>query len=185
MELSATAYVILGFLDASPRTGYEIKQIVDRSTRFFWAASYGQIYPELRRLEEAGLIRGTDRPRGGRSRKEYRLTATGRRELQTWLRRPPEVMETRDEGLLKLFFSGSLPEAAPKALEAKRRLHAEKLARLREIEPAVAEHATPYQYMTLRFGIALSEFCVRWCEEALEGLASEEETSKRKQRRSA
>ena len=42
-----------------PKSGYEIKGLVDRSTRFFWAASYGQIYPELRRLSDAGLIEGT------------------------------------------------------------------------------------------------------------------------------
>ena len=40
------------------RTGYEIKSLVDVSTRFFWAASYGQIYPELARLEELGLVKG-------------------------------------------------------------------------------------------------------------------------------
>ena len=54
MELSATAKVILGMLAARPRSGYEIKQLVDNSARFFWAASYGQIYPELKRLEDAG-----------------------------------------------------------------------------------------------------------------------------------
>ena len=58
MELSKTAYVILGMLTLGRRTGYEIKALVDVSTRFFWAASYGQIYPELKRLEAAGLIEG-------------------------------------------------------------------------------------------------------------------------------
>ena len=45
MELSATGRVILGMLAVEPRSGYDIKAIVDHSTRFFWAASYGQIYP--------------------------------------------------------------------------------------------------------------------------------------------
>ena len=36
-------------LSLGKRTGYEIKSLGDVSTRFFWAASYGQIYPELRR----------------------------------------------------------------------------------------------------------------------------------------
>jgi PadR family transcriptional regulator AphA len=58
MELSPTAYVVLGMLNLGARTGYDIKGIVDRSTRFFWAASYGQIYPELNRLEHAGLVKG-------------------------------------------------------------------------------------------------------------------------------
>ena len=35
--------VILGLLSYAPMSGYDMKQAVDRSTRFFWAASYGQI----------------------------------------------------------------------------------------------------------------------------------------------
>ena len=56
--VNAVVPVILGFLSQHPRSGYEIKRAVDRSTRFFWAASYGQIYPELRRLQEQGLVEG-------------------------------------------------------------------------------------------------------------------------------
>ena len=59
MELNPTSYVILGILGKRPMSGYEIKQFVDHSTRFFWAACYGQIYPELQRLAEAGLIRAS------------------------------------------------------------------------------------------------------------------------------
>ena len=68
MELSATGKVILGMVAAKPRSGYEIKQLIDRSARFFWAASYGQIYPELKKLEDAGLIAGTDDSQGARQR---------------------------------------------------------------------------------------------------------------------
>ena len=56
MELGPTAYVILGMLALGPRSGYDIKQFADFSTRHFWATSYGQIYPELKRLTEAGLV---------------------------------------------------------------------------------------------------------------------------------
>ena len=58
MELNSTSYVVLGMLRHEPRSGYEIKRAVDSSTRFFWAASYGQIYPELRRMAKAGLVEG-------------------------------------------------------------------------------------------------------------------------------
>ena len=89
MELSPTAYVILGMLGWRPMSGYEIKSIVDKSTRFFWAASYGQIYPELRRLSDAGLIEGEASPQGGRKRNVYRLTTAGRKELRAWLGAEP------------------------------------------------------------------------------------------------
>ena len=130
MELSATAYVVLGMLRHEPRSGYEIKAAVDKTTRFFWAASYGQIYPELRRLEEAGLIEGHAEPRGGRQRKVYELTGAGHAELRDWLARGAEVLEMRDEGLLKLFFASAGPEAAIEIVNAKQRLHERKLAAL-------------------------------------------------------
>ena len=80
---------MLGMLALGARTGYDIKRIVERSTRFFWAASYGQIYPELRYLETAGLIVGRSAPTGGRKRMEYDLTEAGRYELAKWLARRP------------------------------------------------------------------------------------------------
>ena len=75
--MNAVTPVILGLLAGAERSGYEIKAIVDRSTRFFWAASYGQIYPELRRLEHDGLIEGEDAPNGARPRRVYRITPAG------------------------------------------------------------------------------------------------------------
>src|SRR5215212_5708677 len=110
-SLSATAYVILGMVSREPRSGYEIKALVDNTTRFFWAASYGQIYPELKKLSEAGLLEGADAPRGERKRTVYAITAAGRQALEDWLRQPPGTYELRDEGLLKLFFAGALPPA--------------------------------------------------------------------------
>src|SRR4051795_8994846 len=87
--LPKTAYVILGMLRLGRRTGYEIKSLVDVSTRFFWAASYGQIYPELARLEEAGLIRSELDTSDGRGRKAYELTEAGEQALREWLPSPP------------------------------------------------------------------------------------------------
>src|SRR5689334_1071451 len=103
VELSPTAYVILGMIRLGKTNGYEIKQLVDVSTRRFWAASYGQIYPELKRLEQAGLIEGEDAPAGGRQRRSYRLTAAGEEALHDWLVADDGTLglEIRDEGLLR------------------------------------------------------------------------------------
>src|SRR3954454_5780254 len=108
--LSPTGRVICGMIRLGRRTGYEIKQLVDVSTRFFWAASYGQIYPELKRLEEAGLIAGSDASVNGRQRRAYELTDAGGEGLDSWLRSDEEpVFEMRDEGMLKIFFSDGMP----------------------------------------------------------------------------
>src|SRR5262245_35793584 len=120
MSSTAVTPVILGLLSARPLSGYEIKAIVDRSTRFFWAASYGQIYPELRRLEAEGLIEGEDAPNGARARRVYRLTEAGREALVDWLFGREVTIELRDESLLRLFFADALPhEDALGLLEAR------------------------------------------------------------------
>src|SRR5437588_10814549 len=104
--LTPTGRVILGMIALGKRTGYDRKQLVDSSTRYFWAASYGQIYPELRRLEQQGLVRGRSEPSGGRARTVYELTDAGQRALVEWLESDRQLAyELRDEGMLKLFFS--------------------------------------------------------------------------------
>jgi PadR family transcriptional regulator, regulatory protein AphA len=187
MEIGPTGYVILGMLRGEPRSGYEIKQAVDNSTRFFWAASYGQIYPELRALAKAGLVAGESRPTGGRRRTVYRLTDAGREELRRWLDRPPERLELRDEGLLKLFFAGAAePGKAVEIIDAKQRLVEEKLAALRAIEPyaAAAASSDPFPYMVLRYGLESSEWVIAWCERARAELARQK-TKPSGQKRSA
>ena len=103
-RLSATGRVILGLLKWEPRTGYDIKRVTDFSTRFFWRASYGQIYPELRSLERAGLVAARDEPYGRRPRRVYELTPAGEEALLEWLAGSDDVYDMRDEALLRLFF---------------------------------------------------------------------------------
>jgi PadR family transcriptional regulator, regulatory protein AphA len=184
MNVSPTGYVILGMLRRQPRSGYEIKQVVDHSTRFFWAASYGQIYPELRKLAKAGLVEGEAQPHGGRKRTLYRLTPAGREELRRWLTEEPGVLEIRDEGLLKLFFaSAGAPETAAEMVNARQRYYERKLAELREIEPraaASADDGDPFPYLVLRYGIESSEWAIAWCERARKELATKSKTTRRR-----
>jgi PadR family transcriptional regulator AphA len=162
-ELSPTAYVILGMLSWRPMSGYDVKAMVDSSTRFFWAASYGQIYPELRRLAEAGLVAGEPgADDGGRRRTPYSLTADGRKALAGWLDQPPQMFETRDEGLLKLFFASASPDAAADILAAKRRHHEAIVERLQAIEATGKPEG--FALRVLRYGIECNEWMAGWCE---------------------
>jgi PadR family transcriptional regulator AphA len=180
MELSATGKVILGMLAARPRSGYEIKQLVDTSARFFWAASYGQIYPELKRLEKEGLISGSDSAQGARQRTIYKLTTKGKRAAREWIDRAPEIFELRDEGLLELFFAGSIdPARAPEIARERAAKAAASAAELRSIEEEVEakgrlegpEHSPDAGSMTvLRYGIEMNEWVAAWFERAAEDL---------------
>jgi DNA-binding PadR family transcriptional regulator len=167
-------------LAGRPRSGYEIKQLIDKSARFFWAASYGQIYPELKKLQDAGLIAGMDASQGARQRTTYKLTAEGRRVAQEWIAQPPEVLEIRDEGLLKLFFAGSLePERAAEIARERAAISRAKAAELRVIWEMVDEAGQPDgpdtepdigSLTVLRYGIEMSEWAAEWFERAAEDL---------------
>ena len=161
-SLSPTARVILGLLAWRPRTGYEIKQVTDQSTRFFWGASYGQIYPELRRLEAAGLVESREEPRGRVPRRVFSLTQAGRKALDAWLEEPEEAYEVRDEGLLKLFFGDLLP--AEHRLELVRRRQAwfeESAALFRRIGNELGDLDESSETV-LRYGIELMEWDAGW-----------------------
>jgi DNA-binding PadR family transcriptional regulator len=142
-QLSNTSYVLLGFLDMHPHSGYDIKRLADHSTRFFWQISYGQIYPELKRLVDLGLAAQQAGSRGGRTRNVYRITAKGRETLRKWLATSTAAtgsFEMRDELLLKLFFSDAASARVKKALVDQMRLREEAaIAELKSLEPHARE----------------------------------------------
>jgi PadR family transcriptional regulator, regulatory protein AphA len=148
-------------------TGYAIKAEIERSTRLYWGASVGGIYPELRRLRDAGLVAVRDDPRGGATRHAYTLTEAGREALARWLTDPSEpVLETRNEGLLRLRFAGVLEPA--QQIEVIRRMRAAHQRRVAELRAQLETEAfdDPLHRMTVEFGIGSNEWAIGWCEDA-------------------
>ena len=172
-RLSPTARVILGLLRLGPHTGYEIKQATDRSTRFFWGASYGQIYPELRRLEAAGLAVAADEPRGAVRRRVYRITPAGENAVREWLTTEGEDFEVRDEGLLKLFFGAALTPGELLTLVRRRREFFEQVTRIFE---SIGDELGPIDNPSgdvLEYGVALMEWNAGWWSELEQRLGSD------------
>ena len=164
-SLSPTARVILGLLSFEPRTGYDIKQVTDRSTRFFWGASYGQIYPELRRLEAAGLVESHEEPRGRVPRRVYRLTDDGRRAFESWLSEPERSVRGARRGaaeaLLRRGHAGraarSARAAAAGVVPRGRRRSSVEIGE--QVGPFEAEDPSGH---VLRYGIELMEWNADW-----------------------
>jgi PadR family transcriptional regulator AphA len=167
--LSPTARVILGLVRLGARTGYDIKRTIEVSTRFFWNASYGQIYPELRRLEHAGLVRSETDQASGRRRTLYSLTPAGEQTLHEWLTGPGDLFDMRDEALLKLFFGDLLtPDEVLANLRRRREGFERVLELFRELETRGSEEEHGYRYpgKTLEFGIAFVQWMVDWYAQA-------------------
>jgi PadR family transcriptional regulator AphA len=164
------AATVLGMIALGARSGYEIKSAGDRSFRFFWALGPPQIYAELQRLEEAGLIKGTEEARGRRRRRTFSITRAGRRALHDWLAADhPAPLEVRDPELLRLFFADELsPQEVREHVAAMRRRSERVLARFeQDVLPAAertAERGFAYPREVARFGVELHEFIVGWCE---------------------
>jgi DNA-binding PadR family transcriptional regulator len=169
-ELGAPAYVVLGMVRLGARSGYEIKQMVENSIRFFWTISQVQIYPSLQLLEQAGLITGRADPQGRRPRRVFEITQAGEAALRDWLTRDePMPFELRDAGLLKVFFADVLDrEQALALLREVRQRGADRVRTLRAIEPAAktAEaEGNLYPGLTLQLGIAYHQAIIDVCAE--------------------
>lgn len=129
MKLRPPSYLMLGMLRLGARSGYAIKKTADLSTKYFWPTSLAQVYPELARLENEGLVSRSDDPHGARTRSAYKLTEEGETALLAWLRSPHQApVQVRDEGLLRMFFTDALPPEDQLAL----------IRRLRESDQAAA-----------------------------------------------
>ncbi len=168
MRLKPSSYLILGMLSQGRQTGYEIKRAVDRSTRFFWAASLAQVYPELAALEEDGYVVSADEPRGARPRKTYQLTDTGQAAFEAWLTSPrtPQY-EFRDEGLLRLFFADSVPLADGVEVVRRLRIDAEEVERAfrEEVLPLAQADERRFHGLAARQGAAYFAWRAAWFRE--------------------
>jgi PadR family transcriptional regulator AphA len=170
LRLGPPAYVVLGMIGLGARSGYEIKQMVELSIRFFWTISQAQIYPSLETLEQAGLIEGRAEPRGKRPRRVYDLTPAGKAELERWLSEDePIPFELRDIAMVKLFFAEAMDREQALALLTRVKDRSEQqIATLRHIEPAaelVDEQGNPSPLLTLRMGVAFHQAMIDVCSE--------------------
>ena len=172
VALNQTARIVLGLIAEGHSTGYAIKAEIERSTKRYWGASIGGIYPELRRLTAAGLISVEDDPRGDSPRHNYELTASGDAALHRWLIECENpTLEMRDEGLLRLRFAGVLtPQERRQVLETKRRLHVERIGEL-EGQLTADKFDDRFHRLTAEYALGLHTWAEHWCAEQEDGLA--------------
>ncbi len=171
MFKTTTTEALLGLLSMGPMSGYDLKQRIDLSIGNFWTESYGQIYPALRKLDEAGL--GSSQQEGKAGRKVYRLTDAGQERLEQWLEITPKPRVPRHETLLKLFFGNNVSPATSLAhVNDLRGRHAADLQRYVATEAHLLRTyphhpALPYWVMTLHYGRDEATMIVNWCDETL------------------
>ncbi len=175
MTLTTLGYALLGLLARESLTGYDLAAQLKARVGFFWHARHSQIYPELARLEERGLVthevvEQQDRP----DKKVYTVSEAGLQALKEWVVQPPVSRPVRDELVLKAYSLWVAdPEAARALFREQERRHEEQLLRYEEIgawmEKEWGEKLTridsPHfaSYAALQRGIISERGYTDWC----------------------
>jgi DNA-binding PadR family transcriptional regulator len=103
-------HALLGVLKDRPLTGYDLVRYFQGTLGFLWSAPQSQIYPELRRMEAAGLVEATVKPRGQRAQKRiYSVTDAGMAELRRWATDFMPLPAHRDPVFLRAAFFDLAP----------------------------------------------------------------------------
>jgi DNA-binding PadR family transcriptional regulator len=100
-------HAALGLLAQHPGSGYDLLKRFQKSMANVWPATQSQLYGELNKLADGGLIEVTEV--GARGRKEYRVTAAGRAELVRWITNPQDDPPRRRPDVLRVFLLGDVP----------------------------------------------------------------------------
>lgn len=155
-------YIILGFLMKKPMSGYAIRRKIKISTSNFYSASFGSIYPALRRMKKKSLIipSGQDT---GENKIEYKITETGEKVFLEWLKQPVNPSAVSHEHILRLFFFGHIPGNYIEILLADF-IHEirNKNRELDRIEVIVREGVDEFEMASLDFGRDYYNFIEKW-----------------------
>lgn len=103
-------FAILGLLNRRPMTGYDIGKEFNFQLAEFWSAKHSQIYPELKKLVDEGLIIFDIEISGDvLEKKLYSITEKGKKEFLTWLAKD-QPMEATPKNIfrLRMYFSNNL-----------------------------------------------------------------------------
>jgi DNA-binding PadR family transcriptional regulator len=170
---------VLAALLEGESSGYDLAKGFDASVANFWMATPQQLYRELERLAEQGLIQARIVHQERRPNKRmFSLTDAGREAIRQFIGRPPKPSVIRDELMIKVQAADAGDTAAVRDFIIERREWAEaKLQRYERLRHrlldgrseaeflATAQRIGPY--LTLMRGISFEEENIRWAQRAL------------------
>ena len=114
-------HAMLALLSEGPSYGLQLREEFEARTGDVWPLNVGQVYTTLQRLERDGLVvsEGDD----DSPQKAFRITENGVRELDLWLRTPPDLSSPpRDELVMKILIALRVPGASvSEVIQAHRR----------------------------------------------------------------
>lgn len=165
---------ILGLLNYSEKTGYELMLMFKKSLCHFWSAQTSQIYRELQALEKNGFVQCRHVEQYGKPDKNvFSITDSGREELISWLVSAPLQVNVNKPILMKTFFLAEAPTEyriqffRELKLEYEKKL--EELEQL-EIDAGLTESGDErmlFRKMTEQYGKMNIRMTIDWIEECI------------------
>ncbi|BBF41369.1 negative regulator of phenolic acid metabolism PadR [Lachnospiraceae bacterium KM106-2] len=174
-EMRTLKYAILGLLNQKSMTGYELTQQFESALCEFWTAKHSQIYPELKKLNEEGMVEYEIEITGTvLEKKLYSITEEGRADFLKWLEVDAPMKSTpKDVFRLRLFFSNNLEsEVRLRLLNSQLLQHELRLQHLkgnqRKFE-GVPDQATDEfsDYLVLMGAVMREEMCCEWLKKCI------------------
>ena len=154
----------LGLLAQQPGSGYDLLRTFEKSMANVWPATQSQLYGELNKLADSGLIEVTDI--GPRGRKEYRITPSGRAELRRWMMSPQDDPPLRDASLLRIFLLGEIdPDQARRHMVAVAEHADSEVERLKALKDSIFWDDSDSLFFggaALEYGLRLGAMEAKW-----------------------
>ena len=162
-------HAVLGLLSIEPGTGYELTQRFDISLRNAWHASHSQIYPELAKLEAAGMAEVIEE--GARRSRTWAVTDAGRQELRRWLTETEPSRVQRSETGLRWFLAFLLEPGERRAVLERELVNAEQVVgELRELMARVEAGGGAAFGPLIDLGVRVDSVMVAWLQEQIDAL---------------
>src|SRR5438034_3577092 len=134
-------HALLALLSEGPKYGLQLREEFEARTGEVWPLNIGQVYTTLQRLERDGLAASDDSEMDG-LQKGFRITDAGQRELEDWLRTPPDTaVPPRDELVIKVLVAlGVAGVGVPELLQVHRHRLVELMQRYTRLKEDALEH---------------------------------------------
>jgi DNA-binding PadR family transcriptional regulator len=170
---------VLAALLEGESSGYDLAKGFDASVANFWMATPQQLYRELERLAEQGLIEARIVHQQRRPTKRmFSLTEAGREAIRQFTARSPKPSVVRDELMIKVQAADAGDPAAVRDFIVERRQWAEaKVQRYERLRNRLLDGRSEAEYLataprvgpylTLMRGISFEEENIRWAQRAL------------------
>jgi len=162
-------HALLALLSEGPKYGLQLREEFEARTGEVWPLNVGQVYTTLQRLERDGLVASDGTDTEG-PQKGFRITAAGQRELDGWLRTPPDPgAPPRDELVMKVLVASRVPGInAHEVIQVHRRYLVELMqewTRIKETE-AIGDQADLSLALVVDAELFRLDAVVRWLDAA-------------------